>query len=37
MIKAAQLVKRNQALLGSNLARDNQLEIALNNAVERRG
>jgi len=34
MVKDSHLVKRSQALLGSNLARDNQMQIALNNAAE---
>ncbi len=34
VVKEAHLVKRNQALLGSNLAMDNQMQIALNNAAE---
>jgi hypothetical protein len=34
MIKDAHLVKRSQALLGSNLARDSQMQIALNNAAD---
>ncbi|MCP4354476.1 MAG: hypothetical protein GY793_02350 [Proteobacteria bacterium] len=34
MIKDVHLVKWSQALLGSTLVRDNQMQIALNNAVE---
>jgi len=34
MIKDDRLVKRSQTLPGSNLARDNQMQIALNNAAE---
>jgi len=37
MVKDIHLVKRNQALLGSNLARDSQMQIALNNASEGSG
>jgi hypothetical protein len=33
MIKGIHLVKRSQALLRSNLTRDNQMQIALNNAA----
>ena len=37
MVRDSPLVKRSQALLGSNLARDNQMQIALNNAAEGSG
>jgi hypothetical protein len=34
MIKEVHLVKRSQALLGSTLVRENQMQITLNNAEE---
>lgn len=36
MLKKSCLMKRSQALMGSNLTRDNQMQIALNNAAEER-
>jgi len=33
MIKDYHLIKRSRAILGRNSARDNQMQIALNNAV----
>ena len=34
MLKEVYLMKRSQALPGSNLTRDNQMQIALNSAIE---